>query len=88
MQDLRVECETDEAGRRLPVRFGFAGGPLRAVVERLDRWEGEDHCYVRVRTDDGAIWILRWDARRDAWQLQLYDGAAAPVARPNGGQPS
>jgi hypothetical protein len=70
---LRVECETDDAGRRIPVRFALGAGPPLRVAELVDCWEGEDHRYFRIRTDDDGTWILRWDGRRDAWELHFYE---------------
>ncbi|WP_153305935.1 hypothetical protein [Desulfogranum mediterraneum] len=29
------------------------------VVECLDRWQVPDHCYLKVRADDGARSIIR-----------------------------
>lgn len=72
---LRVECRHDELGP-VPMRFGD-GEPLQEVEEILDRWWGDDHAYFRVRTRDGATWILRRDAS-SRWQVAVFDSAAGP----------
>jgi hypothetical protein len=71
---LRVECRDDELGP-VPVRFGD-GELLQEVDEIVDRWWGEGHAYVRVRTRDGARWILRRDAHSGAWQVAVFDTSA------------
>ena len=43
------------------------------VTEVLDRWHGGDHRYVKVAGDDGALYIVRWDATRAVWELALFD---------------
>jgi hypothetical protein len=42
------------------------------VAETLDCWEGDDHRYYRVRTPDGAHYILRQDLGAGRWQLHFY----------------
>jgi hypothetical protein len=71
---LRVECRDDEIGP-VPLRFG-EGEPLQEVDEVLDRWWGEDHAYVRLRTRDGATWILRFDGRVGSWQVSFFESSA------------
>jgi hypothetical protein len=38
----------------------------------LDRWPGEGYCYFRVRTLEGALYILRHDELDDSWQISVY----------------
>lgn len=83
--ELRVECEdgrgaAGEGGE--PVRFGRPGA-MQEVVEVLDRWFGADHRYFRVRTADGAQYVLRHDERTDAWQIAFFEeeGAGPPDGR-------
>ncbi|MGH0037111.1 MAG: hypothetical protein ACQGVK_18960 [Myxococcota bacterium] len=73
---LEVECENGE-----PVRFG-RGAVRQRVAEVIDRWPGEDHLYVRVRTEDGAVFILRHDERGDLWAIHHFEQAGgAPELR-------
>jgi hypothetical protein len=67
---LRVECRTS-GGDWLPVRFG-RGDSVQDVAEVLDRWPGGDYCYFRVRTLDGAFYILRHDERDDSWLISVF----------------
>ena len=79
---LQVECRTDEGGE-VPVRFGH-GGASQEVAEVVDRWLGEDHRYYRVRTEDGGLFILRYDQRDDSWQISLFEGDSPSARRPDG----
>jgi hypothetical protein len=71
---LWVACQMD-AGGPIPARFGL-GGALHDVEGVLDRWVGADHRYFRVRTRDGATWILRHDERLDAWEVTTFEAGA------------
>ena len=71
MLDLVVECRPDATGGQLPVRFGWPGR-MSDVAETLDCWEGDDHRYYRVRTRDGAHFILRQDLGAGRWQLHFF----------------
>ena len=71
MGDLVVECRSESGGAQVPVRFGWSGR-MREVSEVLDHWDGADHRYFRVRTDDGAVYILRHDLARDGWLLTFF----------------
>lgn len=70
---LEVEWRASEAGTPAPVSFGVPGA-VRAVTEVVDRWPGEGYVYFRVRTADGAAWILRHDTDRDRWTLHAFEG--------------
>ena len=71
MAEFVVECRSESPGRSEPVRFGRPGR-MRRVVDVLDRWDGEDHRYFRVRGDDGSIYILRQDLADASWRLHYY----------------
>jgi hypothetical protein len=49
------------------------GGRRVGVAEVIDRWLGVDHRYFKLRGDDGAVYIVRHDERRDSWELAVYD---------------
>jgi len=72
---LLVECRSDAARGQLPIRFGWPGR-MREIAETLDLWEGEDHRYFRVRTPDGAHYILRQDLGAGCWELHSYRRSA------------
>lgn len=77
MGGLRVECAPDSGGRSVPVRFGVTG-TMHDVAEVVDRWYGRDHRYFRVRTGDGAQFILRYDEDQARWGVTFFESGGAP----------
>ncbi|UCE88120.1 MAG: hypothetical protein JSW10_07010 [Pseudomonadota bacterium] len=69
---LRVECYAGYRGEEAPRRF-YLGDREIEVTEVLDRWQGLEHRYFKVRGDDGGIYILRHDTESQAWDLTMYD---------------
>ncbi len=55
----------------VPVRFG-PSGIEHEVAEVLDCWPGEDHQYVKVRTTNDDLYILRYDAAQNAWEISVF----------------
>lgn len=43
------------------------------IQEILDRWDGDDHAYLKLRADDGFTYILRYDRGRAEWEVTLVD---------------
>lgn len=76
---VQVECARDEQGGETPIRLGFDGRSV-AVAEILDCWPGRGYRYVKVKGEDGALYILRHDEARAEWELTLFERRpAAPV---------
>jgi len=76
---VQVECARDAQGGEFPTRLGFDGRSV-AVAEILDCWPGYDYRYVKVKGEDGALYILRHDEARAAWELTLFERRpASPV---------
>jgi hypothetical protein len=71
LQGLVVECSAEPGRGEVPVRFGWPGR-MRRVVEVLDCWEDESHRDFRLRGDDGGLYILRHELRRDQWELHAF----------------
>jgi hypothetical protein len=67
---VQVECRR-RGSELVPVRFGLSGIE-HEVAEVLDCWPGEDHLYVKVRTTDGDLYILRYDAAPNAWEVSVF----------------
>lgn len=55
-----------------PRRFSL-GSRLIDVLAILDRWQGPDHRYFKVKGSDQADYILRYDQQADHWELTLMD---------------
>jgi len=43
------------------------------VAEVCDHWPGEGHRYVRVRTPEGDLFLLRYDEPSDTWSVHLFE---------------
>ncbi len=67
----------------LPSRFRI-GQSYREVREVLDRWPGEDYLYLKVRADDGGIYILRRQEEAAGWELVVYSDQGRPETRLSG----
>ncbi len=81
---VKVESVADHRGVEMPQRFHL-GGRRIDVVECEDQWPGADHRYVKVKADDGSVYILRCDEPSGEWELTMF---LAPGAfRERGGAP-
>lgn len=69
--ELRVECYAGYRGEETPRRV-FFGERAVEVEEVVDRWQGPDHRYFKLRGSDGAAYILRQDTPTGTWELTLY----------------
>jgi hypothetical protein len=70
---LRVECYSGCKADERPQRF-FLRERRFEVQEVLDQWYGPHDFFVRVRADDGNIYILRHstDPNLDLWTLESF----------------
>ncbi len=75
---VHVDCYTDDRGILTPIGVRLDGRSIE-VEEILDQWPGSDHWYFKLRSVDGAIYILRYDEREAQWDLTLYRSPRANV---------
>lgn len=75
---IDVDCAPGTAGELEPRRIRLDRREV-AVTEVIDRWPGEDHCYVKVTGDDGGLYILRHDSGDDGWRLVMFQRRATPA---------
>jgi len=68
---IQVESSTNHDGMPIPRRFRLDGSRID-VVETLDQWHGPDYRYVKVKCDNGGLYILRFDESRGAWDLTMF----------------
>ena len=73
---LRVECYAGYQAEERPLRFHI-GQRLVEITEVIDQWLAPDHRYFKVRGSDEGIYILRYDAKIDQWELILFDQGAS-----------
>lgn len=45
------------------------------VDDILDRWYGEGYDYFKLLTEDGFIYIIRYDRGLDEWELTMMEKA-------------
>ncbi|MBN2080239.1 MAG: hypothetical protein JW838_14815 [Spirochaetes bacterium] len=73
---ITVSCHAGYRGEERPVRFSFSGdgedGKHLDVEDVLDRWQGPDYSYFKVRASDGNLYILRHDEAGDSWELEFF----------------
>jgi hypothetical protein len=48
------------------------------VIEVVDQWYGPGYRYVKVKGDDGSVYILCFDEICDHWELIMFSSARAP----------
>jgi hypothetical protein len=70
--DVKVDCYAGYRGEETP-RWFEIGGRRVEVVEVIARWSDPDHRYFKVRGDDGAVCLLRYDDPADRWELEMLD---------------
>ena len=81
MFELEVDVADGSLNSVSPKRLIF-GARTIDVVDVIDRWHGIDHVYVKLRGDDGAVYILRLDTG-GVWELvQFIRQEAASVDLP------
>ena len=72
---LEVSCYEGHRAQERPERFRL--GPSWHRIEAiLDRWQGPDDRYFKVRAEDGNVYILRHS--EEGWSLASYRRAGAP----------
>ncbi len=68
---VRVESYAGYKADERPLRFQL-GERWLEVEEIMDRWYDPGAIYFRVRTDDGALYVLRHAETSDVWTLEAY----------------
>ena len=78
---IRVELEPGDHGIARPQRVHLDGHQID-VVETLDRWYGRDYCYIKVKSRDESVYILRLDETHTEWELTMFQRAQDGGPRP------
>jgi hypothetical protein len=68
---IRVECYAGYRGEETPRRLIMAARRID-VVSISDRWLAPDQRYFKVIGDDGGLYIIRHDPRRNTWHLNYF----------------
>jgi hypothetical protein len=73
---VEVEAHAGYKAQQEPRSFVLKGRRL-LVLAVVDRWIDPDADYFRVRADDGAVYLLRYDRSADVWMLVRSEQALA-----------
>ena len=74
MSEMRVECYAGYRADQRPIRFSLRGRTFE-IMEVEDQWYSPGAIYFRVRTQDGAYFVLRHDEAQDVWSLNAFRSA-------------
>lgn len=72
--DMRVECNAGFRGAPEPREIWFGSRCLK-VNEIVDRWLSIERRYFKCATDDGNLYILRYDRDADTWDVAAFTHA-------------
>ncbi len=76
--EIRVDCHAGYRAEETPRRL-VMGNCTTTVAVVHDRWLAPDHRYFKVSGEDGGLYIIRHDPRRDVWELTGYWANAATI---------
>ena len=64
----------------MPRRFRLDAREIK-VIDNLDQWHGRHDRYLKVKGDDGNLYILRLDEIRTEWELIMFQSAQSQLQR-------
>ena len=70
---IQVEAHADVVGAT--PRSLYCDERRVGIIDEIDQWYGPDYRYVKVKGDDGGIYILRCDEIRNEWALIMFVSA-------------
>jgi len=80
LEEIEVTCYSGYKHNERPVNFTFRGR-IVLITEVIDRWyEGHSNSsmpsldYYKIKGDDGAVYILRYNQLFDTWALLVSSG--------------
>ena len=65
---IEVQSRRGVANEKEPVSL-FIEGQERMIIDILDRWPGQGHCYFKVTCDDLQTRMLRHDHAAMVWEI-------------------
>jgi hypothetical protein len=76
---IKVETYVDESGAEKLRRFRFDDRVIE-VADNIDQWHGANYRYVKVKSSDGNVYILRFNEAKGEWDLTMYQRSQAREA--------
>ena len=74
--EIRVDTYLGHRGMHMPQRFRLGRSRI-GIVETVDQWFGPDYRYIKVKGDDGGLYILRVHDAHLTWQLTMFASVRA-----------
>jgi hypothetical protein len=82
---VQVEIYVDERGAEKLRRFQLDDRTVE-VADNIDQWHGAGYRYVKIRGNDGDLYILRHDELRETWELTMYQRAESHAIHSGSGR--
>jgi hypothetical protein len=76
---MRIEAKFDLGDTGVTPRSLYWNELRIDIIEIIDQWYGADYRYVKVKDDDGGLYILRVDERSNEWALIMFVSARGQV---------
>ena len=76
---MRIEAKLNLCDMRAAPRSLYWNERRIDIIEIIDQWYGSDYRYVKVKVDDGGLYIFRFDERHDEWALIMFVSARGQV---------
>ena len=74
--EIRVDTYAGHRGMAMPQRFRLGRARI-GIIETVDQWFGPDYRYIKVKGDDGGLYILRVHDAHLTWQLTMFASVRA-----------
>jgi hypothetical protein len=76
---MRIEAKFDLGDTGVTPRSLYWNELRIDIIEIIDQWYGADYRYVKVKDDDGGLYILRVDERSNEWAIIMFVSARGQV---------
>ena len=76
---MRIEAKLNLCDMRTAPRSLYWNERRIDIIEIIDQWYGADYRYVKVKDDDGGLYILQFDERHNEWALIMFVSARGQV---------
>ena len=72
---MRVQVEAHADGVGTTPRSLYWDQRRLGIADMIDQWYGPDYRYVKIKGDDGGVYILRFDEIRNEWAMIMFASA-------------
>jgi hypothetical protein len=71
---VQVETHVDEGGAEWYRRFCLDSRVIE-LADNIDQWHGANYRYMKVRSRDGDVYMLRHEETEDQWELAMHQSS-------------